>query len=99
MGFKYKVGDEVRITSLPSSIDDPEVEVNTVGVVVSVDEEDLDLTYEVRSDSWGISVPSTWWFEETNLEFTIITREQIIEKISYHEQQIKDFKSKLEITN
>ena len=98
MKYKYKIGDEVRITSLPDSIGFEEVEVNTIGVVVTVDEEDLELTYEVRSDSWGAAYPSTWWFEETNLEFAVTSREEILEKIAYHKQQIKDLETKLEVT-
>ena len=91
MAFKYEVGDKVRITSLPTSIEDGEVDIDTVGVVVSVDEGDSNLTYEVRSESWGTSVPDTWWFGETNIDFAILSREYVLEEI----QKIKDKLDKL----
>ena len=96
MAFKYKVGDKVRITSLPTFIEDGEVDIDididTVGVVVSVDEGDSDLTYEVRSESWGTSVPNTWWFGETNIDFAILSREDVLEEI----QKTKDKLDKLD---
>ena len=92
MAFKYEVGDEVRITSIPTSIEDGEVDIGTVGVVVSVDECDSDLTYEVLSESWGTSVPDTWWFGETNIDFAILSRENVLEEI----QKTKDKLDKLD---
>lgn len=96
MAFKYKIGDNVRITSLPTSIEDGEVDIDTVGVVVSVDEGDSDLTYEVRSESWGTSVRDAWWFGETNIEFVLLNREDVLDEIQKTKDKLDELHQLLE---
>lgn len=96
MGFKYELGDKVRIISLPTSIEHGEVDIGTIGTIVSVDEGDLDLTYEVRSESWGKSFPATWWFGETNIEFVLLNREDVLEEIQKTKDKLDDLHQLLE---
>ena len=96
MDFKYKIGDKVRIISLPTSIEYGEVDIGTIGNIVNVDEGDLDLTYEVRSESWGKSVPATWWFGETNIEFVILNREDVLEEIQKTKDKLDELHQLLE---
>jgi hypothetical protein len=96
MDFKYKIGDKVRITSLPTSIGYGEVDIGTIGNIVNVDEGDLDLTYEVRSESWGESFPATWWFGETNIEFVLLNREDVLEEIQKTKDKLDELHQLLE---
>lgn len=87
MDFKYEIGDKVKVTNLPVGTEES-VQIGDFAVVVEVDQSDPDgLTYRLHSEHWD-----DWWFSEQDIEFSLNTREDVLEEI----QKTKDKLDKLD---
>lgn len=92
MGFKYQIGDKVRVTSLPHGAEVVNsVEIDDVGVVVEVDEDDCELTYMLNSENW-----KSWWFSEDDLETHLGSREDVIKEIQNTQSKLDELHKLLE---
>ena len=65
---KFKVGDKVWITSIPSNVSEVDAEVGNVGSIIKVD--DSSIPYKVKSDSFT-NDQNGIWFREENLELVV----------------------------
>ena len=90
MSFKYQVGDEVRVKSLPCGTEEC-VAIGDIAIVCEVDEDDDCLTYKLSSNRW-----SDWWFSEYNLESNLKTREDIVEEIHNTQRKLAELHKLLE---
>lgn len=91
MSFKYKLGDKVKVTNLPSGTE-YDVQIGDSAVVVEVDKGDPEgLTYRLYSEHWG-----DWWFSEQDIEFSLNTREDVLEEIQKTKDKLDELHQLLE---
>lgn len=91
MDFKYKVGDKVKVTNLPVGTEES-VQIGDFAVVAKVDKGDPEgLTYRLESERWD-----DWWFSEQDIEFSLNTREGVLEEIQKTKDKLDELHQLLE---
>ena len=69
--MKYKIGDKVKVVSLPICLDNKDAPIGSEGIVVGTGNNPY---YKVKSDSFTISgneKKEHWYFDEENLELVV----------------------------
>ena len=69
--MKYKIGDKVKVVSLPICLDNKDAPIGSEGIVVGTGNNPY---YKVKSDSFtifGKEKKEYWYFDEENLELVV----------------------------
>ena len=69
--MKYKIGDKVKVVSLPLCLDNKDAPIGSEGIVVGTGNNPY---YKVKSDSFtifGKEKKEYWYFDEENLELVV----------------------------
>lgn len=91
MDFKYEIGDKVKVTNLPVGTEES-VQIGDFAVVVEVDQSDpVGLTYRLYSEHWD-----DWWFSEQDIEFSLNTREDVLDEIQKTKDKLDELHQLLE---